>query len=421
MTQQQLSHYSFDNGLTLVGHHMPWLQSAAYAISVSAGSRYDQAEKIGTANFLCEMVQRGCGDMDSRQYVEALQMLGMDSSSSAGNYQTHYGGAMIASELVPSLRIAADMLRRPTLPANQLEDGRMVCLQEIASTADDLAQKAMNEMRARFYGTPDGRNSDGTIESINRITLDDLREFHQSLYRPNGMIIGVAGRFEWESLVDEVGQLFGDWQSKPDPEVAISPPVSGSHHIPFDSEQTHIIVGFKGFTTSHPDFYLNRCAIGVLSDGMSSRLFTEVREKRGLCYTVYASNHMTKNQAGVFCYSGTSSARAQQTLDVIVEQLVELGNGITQLELDRLKIQIRSGLISQQESCRSRASSINGDWFHLGRLRTLDELNESITSITVEQVNDFLKRHPPSNFSLVTLGSTPLELKEHGIPTTPIA
>jgi len=420
MTQQQLSHYSFDNGLTLVGHHMPWLQSAAYAISVSAGSRYDDAEKVGTANFLCEMVQRGCGDMDSRQYVEALQMLGMDSSSSAGNYQTHYGGAMIASELAPSLRIAADMLRRPTLPADQLEDGRMVCLQEIASTADDLAQKAMNAMRARFYGSPDGRNSDGTIESINRISLDDLREAHQSLYRPNGMIIAVAGKFDWESLVDEVGQLFGDWQPKPDPEVAVSPPESGPHHIPFESEQTHIIVGFKGFTVSEPDFYLNRCAIGVLSDGMSSRLFTEVREKRGLCYTVFASNHMTKNQAGVFCYSGTSSARAQQTLDVIVEQLVELGKGITKSELDRLKIQIRSQLVSQQESCRSRANSINSDWFHLGRLRTLDELNATISSITVDQVNDFLQRHPPSNFSLVTLGSNPLELKEHGIPTTPI-
>ena len=421
MTTQQLSHYTFDNGLTLVGHHMPWLQSAAYAISVSAGSRYDHSDKVGTANFLCEMVQRGCGDMDSREYLEALQMLGMDSSSSAGDYQTHYGGAMIARELIPSLRIAADMLRRPVLPEDQLEDGRMVCLQEIASTADDLAQQAMNEMRARFYGKPDGRNADGTIESINRITLDDLKEFHQSLYRPNGMIIGVAGKFDWESLVDEVEQLFGDWQAKPDPEVITSPPVSGSHHIPFESEQTHIIVGFKGFTSSHPDFYLNRCAIGVLSDGMSSRLFTEVREKRGLCYTVYASNHMTKNQAGVFCYSGTSSARAQQTLDVIVEQLVELGNGITQAELDRLKIQIRSGLISQQESCRSRASSINSDWFHLGRLRSLDELNESITSITVDQVNDFLQRHRPSNFSLVTLGSNPLELKEHGIPTTPIA
>jgi predicted Zn-dependent peptidase len=327
---------------------------------------------------------------------------------------------MIASELLPSLRISADLLRRPLLPADQLEDGRMVCLQEIASTADDLAQQAMNEMRARFYGSPDGRNTDGTIESINRITLEDLREAHQSLYRPNGMIIGVAGKFDWERVVDEVGQLFGDWKSKPDPDVVISPPVSGPHHISFESEQTHIIVGFKGFTTSHPDFYLNRCAIGVLSDGMSSRLFTEVREKRGLCYTVYASNHMTKDQAGVFCYSGTSTARAQQTLDVIVEQLVELGNGITKSELDRLKIQIRSGLISQQESCRSRASSINSDWFHLGRLRTLDELNDQISSITVEQVNDFLVRHPPSNFSLVTLGSNPLELKEHGIPTTPI-
>ena len=421
MIQQHLHRHCFDNGMTLVGHHMPWLQSAAYAVSVSAGSRFDARDKIGTANFLCEMVQRGCGDLSSRHYIEALQMLGVDSSSSAGNYQTHYGGAMVASALVPSLRIAVDLLRRPHLPADQLEDGRLVCLQEIAATADDLATQTMNSMRARFYGDPDGRNSDGTVESINRITLQDLQEAHQRLYQPQGMILAVAGAFDWEQVVDEVAQILGDWRPNPPPEVPNEAPVCGTHHIPFDSEQTHIVVGYQGLTNSHPDFFLHRCAVGVLSDGMSSRLFTEVREKRGLCYTVYATNHMTKDQAGVFCYSGTTAARAQETLDVIVDQLQELGDGITEAELSRLKIQIRSGLVSQQESCRSRANSINSDWFHLGRMRTMEELNETINAITVDQVNDYLAKNRPANFSLVTLGSAPLELKDHGIPTTPIS
>ena len=421
MPKQQLLQHQFANGMTLVGHRMPWLQSAAFALSVSAGSRFDAPDKVGTANFLCEMVQRGCGDLDSRQYVDALQMLGVDSSSTAGNYQTHYGGAMIAKELLPALRITADVLRRPLLPAEQLEEGRMVCMQEIAATADDLAQQAMDEMKRRFYGDPDGRNGDGTLESLARITMDDLKDFHARLYRPNGMILGVAGSFDWQAVVDEAGQLFDDWTPMQDPVIVESPPVYGQHHIPFESEQTHIIIAFKGYPISHPDYYLNRCAIGVLSDGMSSRLFTEVREKRGLCYTVYARNHMTKNNAGVFCYSGTSAPRAQETLDVIIEQVVELGQGVTEDELNRLKIQIRSGLVSQQESCRSRANSINSDWFHLGRLQSMDELNEKIAAITVDEVNDFLARNCPSNFSLVTIGSAPLELKEHGIQTTPIS
>jgi predicted Zn-dependent peptidase len=412
MKQQTILTHQFANGLTLVGQPMPWLQSAAFALSVPAGSRYDEKEKIGTANFLCEMVQRGCGDYDSRQFVEALQMLGVDFSSSAGNYHTHFGGAMIASELLPALKVTADLLRRPHLPEVQLEEGRMVCLQEIAATADDLPQQAMARMKARFYGDPDGRDSDGTIESIQAITLEDLEKFHERFYQPDGLIIAVAGQFEFNSVVDEVGKLFDDWKSSPPPAVVPTSPPKGVEHIPFDSEQTHIIVGFDGCTYSDENYYLNRCAIGVLSDGMSSRLFTEVREKRGLCYTVFASNHSVKESAGVFCYAGTTTARAQETLDVILEQLRSMSAGVTEAELKRLKIQIRSGLVSQQESCRSRANAINSNWFHLGRVRTLDEILENINSMTVEKVNDYLSKHPPANFSLVTLGSAALALRD---------
>ena len=412
MKQQTILTHQFANGLTLIGQPMPWLQSAAFAVSVPAGSRYDDKEKVGTANFLCEMVQRGCGDYDSRQFVEALQMLGVDFSSSAGNYHTHFGGALIASELLPALRITADVLRRPHLPESQLEEGRMVCLQEIAATADDLPQKAMSRMKARFYGDPDGRNSDGTIESIQSITLEDLQNSHQRFYQPDGLIIAVAGQFDFSSVVDEVGKLFDDWQSNPSPKVEQTPPSKGVEHIQFDSEQTHIVVGFDGCTHSDENYYLNRCAIGVLSDGMSSRLFSEVREKRGLCYSVFATNHSVKESAGVFCYSGTTAARAQETLDVIVEQLRELGAGVTEAELKRLKIQIRSGLVSQQESCRARANAINSSWFHLGRVRTLDEILDNINSMTVEKVNDYLSKHPPADFSLVTLGSEALTLRD---------
>ena len=412
MKQQTILTHQFANGLTLIGQPMPWLQSAAFALSVPAGSRYDHPEKIGTANFLCEMVQRGCGEYDSRQFVEALQMLGVDFTSSAGNYHTHYGGALIASDLLPTLKITADVLRRPHIPEDQLEEGRLVCLQEIAASADDLPQQTMVEMKARFYGDPDGRNSDGTIESIQSITREDLLSFHERFYQPDGLIIAVAGQFDFNAVVDTVGQLFDDWESKPSPVVATTPPVKGTTHTHFDSEQTHIVVGFNGCTYADENYYLNRCAIGVLSDGMSSRLFTEVREKRGLCYSVFASNHSVKDAAGVFCYSGTTTARAQETLDVIVEQLIELEEGITEAELKRLKVQIRSGLVAQQESCMSRANAINSNWFHLGRVRLLDEILENINAVTVEKVNAYLAARPPADFSLVTLGSEPLTLRD---------
>jgi predicted Zn-dependent peptidase len=416
MQRENILHHRFENGLTLVAQPMPWLASAAFSISVPAGCRYDAADKIGMANFVCEMVQRGSGELDSRNFIEQLQLLGVDYSSSASNHHTHFGGAMKATELHDTISIYADVLRRPHFPEDQLDDGRQVCFQEIMALDDDLTKQVMIDLRLRYYGDPDGRHGDGTIESVSSITLDEIRAFHQAYYQPDGMIIAIAGKIDWEQLKSHVEKLFGDWKANPQPAVTNTQPQRGVHHIPYESEQTHIAVAYPGLTYSDKDFYLNRAAIGVLSDGMSSRLFSEIREKRGLCYSIFASCHSTRDRGAVIAYSGTSAARAQETLDVLLEQLVDLKNGVRDDELQRLKVQMRSGLIMQQESCRSRASTIFGDWFHLGRVKTIEELNEVINGLTVDAINDYLQRNPPSDFDVVTLGSSPLELK-HGIST----
>ncbi len=143
---------------------------------------------------------------------------------------------------------------------------------------------------------------------------------------------------------------------------------------------------------------------------MSSRLFNEVREKRGLCYTVFATLHSLRDRGSVMCYAGTGAERAQETLNVILDEFHRLTEGVTESELSRLKVQIRSHLIMQQESSRSRAASIAGDWFYLGRVRPLEELNSLIQNLTVGEVNTFLRQHPAAEFDLVTLGPRPLEV-----------
>jgi predicted Zn-dependent peptidase len=413
--QEQIFNHTFSNGLTLVAQPMPWLESAAFSISVPAGCRFDPAEKIGTANFACEMVQRGCGPFSSREFIEALESLGVDYNSSASLYNTNFGGAMQAAQLHEALAIYADVLRRPRFTEDQLEDGRLVCYQEIAALGDDLAQRALQQLRTVFYGATDGRNCEGTMESVASITLDDIKQFHETHYRPNGLIIACAGKLDWETLKSHVGQLFDDWKSKPIPDLESEPATHGVHHIEHESEQTHIAVAFPGVAYSHDDYYLNRGAIGVLSGGMSSRLFTEVREKRGLCYSVFASCNTLLDRGAVLCYAGTTNERAQETLDVMVEELKKLAGGIHEDELRRLKVQIRSGMVMQQESCRGRAGSIAGDWFHLGRVRTLDEITEIINGLTVESINEYLAANPPGNFDVVTLGPQPLEFHENGI------
>ncbi len=143
---------------------------------------------------------------------------------------------------------------------------------------------------------------------------------------------------------------------------------------------------------------------------MSSRLFTEVREKRGLCYTVYASYHTLLDRASVLCYAGTTAERAQETLDVTLGELERLAKGIEANELARLKARVKSSLVMQQESSSSRSSSIARDWYHLGRVRTLEEIGELVDALTCNSINGYLAAHPPRDFTIVTLGPRPLEV-----------
>jgi len=410
MTHQQiiLSH-QFENGLTLVAQPMPWLESAAFSISVPAGCRYDPANKKGLANYACEMILRGSGDLTNRQFIEALEFNGVDHSSNVSVYNTNFGGSMLASQLHDTLALFATMLRQPLLPDDQLEDGRQVCFMEVAALEDELARRAILELRSRFYGDPDGRSCEGSFDSLKSITIEDIKSFHEQHYRPDETIVSVAGKFDWDALKDHVGSLLGDWASKPAATIHATPPTRENHHISFPSEQTHIAIGYPALPYSSDDYFLNRGSVGVLSDGLSSRLFTEVREKRGLCYTVSASYHSLRDQGQVVCYSGTTTDRAQETLDVLIEQLTLLEKGIDEAELRRLQVQVRSSLIMQQESCRARAGAIAGDWMHLGRVRTLDEINDKISGLTVESVNQFLANQPPRDFVVVTLGAQSLE------------
>ena len=414
---QNIQHKTFENGLTLITESMPWLESAAFALSVPGGCRVDPEEKLGLANFTCDMVQRGCGDRSSRKFLEDLERLGTDISASVSNSHTSYGASMPARSIHDALGIVNDLVRTPHLPESQLDDGRMVCFQEIRAIEDDLAQKTMIELRRRRYADPFGRSSTGSYETVGSITQQDVASYFQQHYNPNGVILAIAGNVDFQKISERVGELFGDWKPIDRAPINEKPADGGNFHIHHESNQTHIGLAFPSIPYNDPNYFLARGSVGVLSDGMSSRLFTEVREKRGLCYTVYASMHSMKDRGSVVVYAGTSADRAQETLDVTVDELMRLSQGIDQNELDRLKVSIRSSLVMQQESSRSRAASIAGDWHHLGKIRTLDEITDIVNGLTVEKINEYVAANPPRDFNLVSLGPNPLE-EPSGVSTT---
>lgn len=410
MPESQIDTRQFPNGMVLLGETMPWLHTAAFSLLLPAGARHDPVHQSGLATVTCEMVERGCGENDSRQFLEAVELLGASTSNSVSTYHTSFGGSCISDQLVPLLQLYADLSRRPHLEEAEVEPSKMVSLQELYSQQDDLAQLTLRRLRWQYYGETLGRWPDGRIEEIPSITSRDIRQFYQQQYVPDGMILSVAGNFDWSLVCKLAGELWGDWPSQVPESTSELLGSGGYQHEAQDSQQTHIALAAPTVPFGEEDYFLARCAVGILGDGMGSRLFQEVREKRGLCYTVFAGIHSVKNAACVTAYAGTTSARAQETLDTMVAEMDRLAEGVSEDELRRLKVQIRTGLMSQQESCRSRASAIAGDWFYLGRVRTQDEINQLLEGLTVERVNRYLADHPIQLKTAVTVGPSPLEM-----------
>ena len=216
--------------------------------------------------------------------------------------------------------------------------------------------------------------------------------------------------FEWSALIERIESLFSDWEPVDVPPLTESAAATGDVHTHHDGNQCHIGIAYPSVPYRHPDYLRAWAAVGVLSGGMSSRLFTEVREKRGLCYTVSASLQTQLDRARVLCYAGTSSERAQATLDVTFAELLRLRSGVLPDELSRLKARIKSGLIMQQESTSARSGAIAREWYHLGRVRTLEEVGHLVDELTGEMINEYLEEHPPQDFTFATLGPSQLEL-----------
>jgi predicted Zn-dependent peptidase len=404
-----LSHI-FPNGLVLVAEPLVSVQSAAFTFLIPAGSAHDPAKRSGLSSFTCEMALRGAGPRNSRQFIFDLDSLGVEWNDGVTSAHTSYSGATLAENLTPALAIFADVLRRAHLPKEELEAGRLGLLQELRAIEDDPAQKVMIELRRRHYPLPWGRPPQGEIAAVEAVAIAEIRDHYRRRYHPRGTVLGVAGRFDFPALVDQIGELFGDWPTGEDGEIVESVAVTPYEHLPYESSQTQIGIAYSSVPYNHPDYFQAWGAVGVLSSGMSARLFTEVRERRGLCYSIYASYHSLRHRGGVFCYAGTGAERAQETLEVTLGELSRLGDGVTEEELDRLKARIKSALVMQQESSSARSASLAYDWHHLGRARTLSEVEQLIDAISSQTINAYLAEHPPRDFTIVTLGPKPLEV-----------
>ncbi|MEX0887645.1 MAG: pitrilysin family protein [Phycisphaeraceae bacterium] len=398
-------------GLTLLGEQIPAAQSLSMSLLTPAGLAQQADDQQGVATLLEEMICRGAGGLSAREHSEALDRLGVRRSTSVETRHMRLSATMIGEKLPDALPLLVDMIRRPNLDADGLEPARLLSLQSLESLEDEPQQRVMLELKRRHFPAPFDRSPFGQRDALTRLTLDDVRAFWKHTAVPAGSVLAFAGRFDWDELHRRVAELLGDWQGElAEPAVSQTPP-RGYEHLTQETAQVHIALAYDAPAEPEPESPLQRAATAVLSGGMSGRLFTEVREKRGLCYAVGASYAGQRDRGAVFSYAGTTTPRAQETLDVLTHELRRLSEGIDEDEYSRAIVGMKSRLVMQGESTAARAGAIAHDQAILGHPRSLDELRGEVDAITLERLNAYVSEHPPGRMTIVTLGPTKLSLE----------
>jgi len=392
------------SGMVLLGEPMKAVESVAFDFMLPAGVAMLPDGCCGAANVTADWIFRGAGDKSSRQLCDALDSLGLHRSSSVGSAHITIGAALETDNLAEALDLHADIIRRPRLDKDQFELARQLAIDDILALDDDPRQKVMLKLRERFYPGPLGRSVVGEIDELKALTADKTRHIIKENFNLSQTILAVAGKYDFDAVIAQMENLFeGDLQ-KPLESPTLNSRAGRYTHIHNDGAQVHIGLMTKTVKPDDENYYDARVAISVLSGGMSARLFTEVREKRGLCYAVGAQYHGLKEAAGIACYAGTTPDKAQETLDCVMDEFNRLSYGISEEEIRRAKVGLKSSLILQSESSSSRAGAIAADYYLLGRVRSLNEIKSKIEATSVDSVLRFLRNNKFKNFTVVTIG-----------------
>ena len=408
VTHRIFSH-TYPNGLVLVAEPTAALQSAAFTFLVPAGCVYDPENRGGLSSFTCEMSLRGAGGRDSRQFILDLDNLGVERAEGVSSSHASYSGATVAENLPKTLAIYADLLRRPHLPEDQLEASRLAMLQELRAVEDEPGQKVMIELRRRHYPEPWGLPAQGDEASIEATAIDDIRLHFRRCYRPNGTILGVAGRVDWQRLKDAVGELLGDWPAGGDDPIVETPRPCRYEHLPYDSQQTHIGVAYASVPYRHPDYFQAWGRGRVERRHERPAVYRGPRAPRPVLQRSCLPAHALASRRGVLLLPAPAPSGARD-LGRDPRRASAFGRG-----------NHRGGVGSAEGANQERPDHAAGIQFRPKFLvglrlvsprsrRAMEEVGQLVDGLSSRSINAYLAEHPPADFTVVTLGSRALEV-----------
>ena len=409
---EELDKYTLKNGMVLLGERMEGVESAAFGFMLPCGAALLPEGCCGAGSVISDWIFRGAGVRDSRALSDALDGLGLHRAGSVSSSHLTIGAVLEASNLTQALDLYADIIIRASLKEDQFKLARQLAIDSVYSLDDDPRQKVMLKLREQFYPPPLGRSALGEIAELEALTVEKTAQIIKDNFNLSQTIFTLAGKYDFELVCRQIESLFEHSEdSGGQVEISVGDRAGKYTHIENDGAQVHIGLMTGTVRPADEDYYNARVAVSVLSGGMSARLFTEVREKRGLCYAIGARYHGLKDMAGVMCYAGTTPEKAQETLNVIIAEFNRLLEGVSEEEIARAKVGLKSSLILQSESSGSRAGGIGSDYYILGRVRSLDEIKERIEATSVESVLGFLRNNRFKDFTIVTIGPKQVNVK----------
>src|SRR5437899_8565506 len=391
-------YHQLPNGIEMVGQYMPSLNSITFGFQLDAAIIHEPEDKQGLAHLFEYMLFQGTKQKDARALNEAFESLGVRKGASTGWETARVMAQLVSNKFDATLPLMQEILLTPTFPREDSEQMRSIVLQEIRRRDDEPMSRIFDLVRASFYrGSALSRLLLGTTENVQRLQRQDLRQFWQARYRPGNLLFAIAGKFDWEHVVEQVQKLFGDWsgQAEPSP-VQSARPTTDIVLEHQEGKQEHLGLMFPFPNYTDPDYYAAMVISEILGGNMASRLFVEVREKRGLVYGVSASLAGNKQIGAMRIYAGTTPEQGHECLEVIVNELRKLEQeGITADELARAKVQLKSENVMRGEGSGSRMAAIAQSWWYERKIRTIQDVKAAIDAVTEEQVLRVLQRFSP--------------------------
>ncbi|HVL64392.1 MAG TPA: pitrilysin family protein [Actinomycetota bacterium] len=386
---------TLDSGVTIVSERMNEVRSATVGFWFDVGSRDEPDALAGTSHFLEHLLFKGTETRTAKQIADAFDAVGGDVNAFTGKEYTCYYSRVLDEDLPMAMDVLSDMIRNSVLDRDELESERKVILEEIAMH-EDAPDELVHDLfyRSIWEGHSLARPVLGYNETISTVTRDSVFDYWRARYTPPNMVVAAAGNVDHDSLVERVGELFpsegGRKTLRGGAEPRMSRGVSVSKR---PTEQAHIVIGCEGLPRGHDDRHALAVLDTILGGGMSSRLFQEVREKRGLAYSVYSYRSLFAETGTFSVYAGTTPQNAETVIDIVFGEIEKvLQEGVTETELTRAKGHVKGSLVLSSEDPGSRMNRIGKSQLTTGEILSVDELIARFDALQMDDIERVARR-----------------------------